>query len=351
MDFIQTANKQSDKFGQGKHGFSAGNPVGGIPATFLSAEWCDHVQQEIVNVIEGAGATINPQSKTQLLQAINVIVGRAVDAAGVGADFKTSVRAATTSAINLAAPGAAIDGVAMVAGDRFLDKDNATGSARGIYIWNGAAVPATRATDADGVGELTSGAVVAVEEGTVNADSQWMLTTDGTITIGSTALTFARKDAGAASGVSPGAVMTFAMSAAPTGWLKANGAAVSRTTYAALFAAIGTTFGAGDGSTTFNLPDLRGEFIRGWDDSRGIDSGRAFGSAQADAFQGHYHSMTANDYGGGNNGPSNNIGRNSQNLSGYQQVTSPTSDGTNGTPRTASETRPRNVALLACIKF
>ena len=66
----------------------------------------------------------------------------------------------------------------------------------------------------------------------------------------------------------------------PTGWLKCNGALLSRTTYAALFAVIGTTYGAGDGSTTFALPDLRGEFLRGLDDGRGVDGGRALGSAQ-----------------------------------------------------------------------
>lgn len=117
----------------------------------------------------------------------------------INQDYKASVRVATTAAINLAAPGSTIDGVAMVAGDRFLDKDNATGNLRGIYIWNGAAVPATRAMDADGVGELTSGAIVAVEEGTVNADSQWMLATDEPITIGTTALTFVKKGANGSS--------------------------------------------------------------------------------------------------------------------------------------------------------
>ncbi|WP_228368206.1 phage tail-collar fiber domain-containing protein, partial [Klebsiella pneumoniae] len=61
-----------------------------------------------------------------------------------------------------------------------------------------------------------------------------------------------------------GAVVHFARTTAPAGWLKANGTAVSRTAYAALFAAIGTTYGAGDGFNTFNLPDLRGEFIRGF---------------------------------------------------------------------------------------
>jgi hypothetical protein len=87
----------------------------------------------------------------------------------------------------------------MAAGDRFLDKDNATAASRGIYVWNGAAVPATRAPDADGAGELLSGMLVTVSEGTVNADSIWMLTTNDPITIGTTALTFKRKDAPVAS--------------------------------------------------------------------------------------------------------------------------------------------------------
>ncbi len=89
-----------------------------------------------------------------------------------------------------------------------------------------------------------------------------------------------------------GKVVAFARSSAPSGFLKCNGAAVSRTTYAALYAAIGTTFGSGDGSTTFNVPDLRGEFVRGWDDARGIDSGRTFGSWQDGQNVSHTHSGT-----------------------------------------------------------
>ena len=77
-----------------------------------------------------------------------------------------------------------------------------------------------------------------------------------------------------------GQVVAFATTVAPAGYLKCDGAAVSRTTYAALFAKLGTTWGAGNGTTTFNLPDLRGEFIRGADDGRGLDTGRVFGSVQ-----------------------------------------------------------------------
>lgn len=80
--------------------------------------------------------------------------------------------------------------------------------------------------------------------------------------------------------VPPGVVFPYAGPIPPTGWLLADGSAVSRTTYARLFAAIGTTYGVGDGTTTFNLPDLRGEFLRGLDNARGVDAGRALGTAQ-----------------------------------------------------------------------
>lgn len=136
-----------------------------------------------------------------------------------------------------------------------------------------------------------------------------------------------------------GEITWFARNTPPTGFIKANGAAVSRTTYSALFAAIGTTFGAGDGSTTFNVPDLRAEFIRGWDDSRGVDSGRAFGSAQADDFKSHTHSVFADRT---TTSVGNNV-RSGQNL----DATQTTSIGATG----GTETRPRNVALLACIRF
>jgi microcystin-dependent protein len=140
--------------------------------------------------------------------------------------------------------------------------------------------------------------------------------------------------------------MPFAMNSAPTGWLAADGAAVSRTTYSALWTALGTTsspYGQGDGSTTFNLPDLRASFVRGAG-SDGTATAGSFGVKQADAFQGHIHSAT------GSTGASVMAG-----ASGIGQTTAgntgaAATDGTNGTPRTASETRPRNIAMLYCIK-
>lgn len=89
-----------------------------------------------------------------------------------------------------------------------------------------------------------------------------------------------------------GMVAFFAQSSAPIGWLVCDGLAVSRTTYVYLFNAIGTTYGSGNGSTTFNLPDLRGCFARGLDLSRGLDPSRSLGSYQSDALVSHTHSTS-----------------------------------------------------------
>jgi phage-related tail fiber protein len=112
-----------------------------------------------------------------------------VDAVKQGLDIKDSVRAATTANITLSALQT-IDGVAVVAGNRVLVKDQTTASANGIYVV--AAGSWTRATDADTNTEVTAGLFVFVTEGTANADSGWVLTTEDAITLGTTALSFSR---------------------------------------------------------------------------------------------------------------------------------------------------------------
>lgn len=169
------------------------------------------------------------------------------------------------------------------------------------------------------------------------------------------------------------AIMHFPRSTAPTGWLKANGAAVNRITYAALFAVIGTTFGVGDGVLTFNLPDMRGEFLRGWDDGRGIDVGRTLGSAQSGQNLLHSHSGTiaavANH--NHNNGIYTRLLRppyvgsltgSDTSYSGTEQAVGAGDSAdiiaAGGHTHTiaidndgGSEARPRNIAMLACIKY
>jgi len=148
-----------------------------------------------------------------------------------------------------------------------------------------------------------------------------------------------------------GSVAFFPLSSAPVGWIKADGSAISRTDYSELFDVIGTDHGVGDGSTTFNVPDLRGEFLRCFDDGKGTDSGRAINSSQSQDWKGFYQHNTG------------------QNTSSYDhthvymdKTIYPTYTGrlfvggwsapsaAMGTAWDDSEIRPRNVALLACIK-
>jgi microcystin-dependent protein len=152
-----------------------------------------------------------------------------------------------------------------------------------------------------------------------------------------------------------GAVMPFAMNLAPAGWLAANGAAVSRTTYAALFGAIGTTYGAGDNSTTFNLPDLRGIFISGSGNQtiNSVEYSRTFAAKQGDTLQNITGTVGQFDAAFGNTV--------STGAFTTTQVNDTTGGGGSGkyltadfdasrVARTSTETRPANIALLYCIK-
>jgi microcystin-dependent protein len=154
-------------------------------------------------------------------------------------------------------------------------------------------------------------------------------------------------------GAAPGAVVYYAMNNAPIGWLACDGASYPTATYKNLYAAIGNAFG-GD-ATNFNVPDLRGYFMRSWDNGRGVDPSRAFGSTQDDAFESHSHSASDSGHthtqnlGGGISTSPNAPGtyvigdaNNSTTQVGYANVSIGSTGGT--------ENRPKNIALLACIK-
>ena len=161
-----------------------------------------------------------------------------------------------------------------------------------------------------------------------------------------------------ANGVPAGSVFSFATSTVPSGYLECNGAAVSRSTYASLFSSISTTWGVGDGSSTFNLPDLRGQFVRGWDNSAGVDSGRSFASSQSDQNKAHNHSVTdpghnhtignwGGSFGGGSGVTvfrSDQSGTNSSIIVDATTGISIQNDG-------GTEVRVKNYALMYVIKF
>ena len=175
-------------------------------------------------------------------------------------------------------------------------------------------------------------------------------------------------------GVPTGSIFCMAATSVPTGYVKCNGASYARSgTYAALFAVIGTTYGAVD-SSHFNVPDLRGEFVRGLDDGRGIDSNRQIGSSQGGAFQSHDHDADANansvvtdpghrhilfggddDANSGNKVPTGDTQNEFFDQNSVQDATTGISVNTDVTididDEGGSETRPRNLAMLYVIKI
>lgn len=140
--------------------------------------------------------------------------------------------------------------------------------------------------------------------------------------------------------VRPGFVDWFAGTTPPDGWLACNGGTVSRTLYAALFAAIGVTYGAGDGATTFTLPDLRDDFIRG------ASASRAVGTRASDTTRSHTHGYTEvgevaynQPYGPASGASEGNTAPQFGNINRTTAATG------------GAETAPRHVVLLPCIKW
>jgi microcystin-dependent protein len=206
----------------------------------------------------------------------------------------------------------------------------------GVFSYTNASITLDaygRVTNASSGGTASTTTAGVVELAT-NAETQTGTDTERAVTPAGLAA------AGQYFGNPPGTVIYMAAYAVPAGYLKANGASVAIATYPALFAVIGYTYNpAGPPlSGFFSLPDLRSEFIRGLDDGRGIDPARLIGTAQADAFKAHTHTL-AND----------------PVQAGSRDTPNATSSGTGALITTNStgstETRPRNVALLACIKY
>ena len=154
-----------------------------------------------------------------------------------------------------------------------------------------------------------------------------------------------------ASGNPVGTIIAFAGVNAPTGYLKCDGSLIQDLSaqtiqgitadFRPLRTVLGTSFNPSNSSDEVVLPDLRGEFLRGWrDDKTGVDSGRVFGSTQLDEFKSHDHSAPA--------GPADTSGQGT-NFGGGNRTQETGTYATNGSGGT--ETRPRNVAILYCIKF
>jgi len=163
-----------------------------------------------------------------------------------------------------------------------------------------------------------------------------------------------------------GHVLSFTGSVAPSGTLICDGSAVSRTTYAQLFALIGVTHGQGDGSTTFNLPDYRGRFLRGVDGvanndpdkasrtamNPGGNTGDAVGSVQSSQFVSHTHTIRGNNAGdisaGGRFLAISNVGSGSDGPPSNSFIER---DAGNILNSGGNETRPLNANVNYCICY
>ncbi|WP_434767884.1 phage tail-collar fiber domain-containing protein [Pseudomonas triticicola] len=317
-------------------------------------------------------------------------------------DGKQSVRVAATG--NVVLNGAQqIDGVAVIAGDRVLLPSQTLARDNGLWIVaNGDWV---RATDANSSAKVTPGLTVMVEEGVANGDSLWHLTTNAPITLGTTALQFkmlagrtgiaagtyksltvdeyGRAIAGAnpetlagfgikdsytkaevealiakASALPVGSIVAFPVDAPPPGFLELDNSVKSSATYPDLSAYLGGKFNKGDeGVGNFRLPEARGEFLRGWDHGRGVDASRGVGSEQLDSLQNITGQYAANNgvqlaavgQVGGAFGSAATGGTQIPGGGAATGVINMLFDASR-VARTSTETRPRNIAVMWCIK-
>ena len=329
--------------------FHNGNPVTGEQGTQVKDVWLNNVQENLRDiqaeahyVLKKAGFNPADNKQTQLYESIVKIIGDNRKTATIKDKGEVKLNSAINSEIETEA---ATPKAVKAAYDKAVEAKEAANAAQhtandGVSKANAAQTSANAAqhTANDGVSKANAAQRTA-NDANNNANTRQLKSE------------------------LVGEVAFFARSTPPSGWLKANGAAVSRTTYAALFAAIGTTFGAGDGRTTFNLPDLRGEFLRCLDDGRNIDRGRRLGTAQGDTIRNIIGKLDGSAMGSGNQVlegkmiASGAIGTTYQQRqwSGDQggwgeQSVSFDFDASRVVP-TANENRPRNVALLACIKY
>lgn len=306
MQRITTATKAVDLWGAGKHGFKDGNITLGIVATQLNADIFNSVQEEIANVIEGASITLDLANRTQLFTAINNLIALSSTPAGT----VISVAQTTAPTGYLKANGAAVS--------------RTTYAALFAAIVTAGGFASTNFT----VTIATPGVFTKTTHGFLGGE-RLRLSTTGALPTGLNNTTDYYVEIIDAN--------TFYLSTT-SGGTRINTSGTQSGTHSYLR----SWYGLGDGSTTFNVPDLRGEFVRGWDDGRAIDSGRTLGSFQADAFKSHNHAPPTGTFLN-----SNGSGTSLQSGAGTPVDYNVTTTGSTG----GTETRPRNVALLACIKY
>jgi hypothetical protein len=364
-----------DGAGHVNNNFVAEDVASHRPPTEITAEFMNAIQHELANFINWAGYSLEKQVNTQLRDALissfahknsTIHYIRQVWTIVADIDALLALENVPTNAEVIVTNYNGAHGISAWSGSTWtttalavnvFDLYGTDVDQHGYYWfsnqWNLFDVAALQVDDAT---EIASGiARIASAEEAIAGLATNLIITPATLAVFSRLL------------LPAGTEIFWTGTTSPVGFIEENGAILSRAAYPALWAhaqASGNivtdaewsnnswgAFSTGDGSTTFRLPDARGEFIRAWDNGRGIDAGREITARQEDALQGHRHAPPP----GKNNfvsapGSWNGSGGSNATYSGAS-TGDPVTDGVNGTPRVASETRPRNLARMICIKY
>lgn len=245
----------------------------------------DDADSSIVWLENQAPSTVNNSARQMM--------GRVAEMLADAAPLRASTGAANVYSVTInSAPGTWVNGM------RFSFRAHQANTSSAIVSVNGYSTKPLRRRSGVALapGEIDSGAPLTCVY--VQATDEVLIVAGQAPAVGTSADVVARI-------VRTGTVMAWTSATVPAGWLECNGAAISRATYAELYQAIGTTYGVGDGSTTFNIPDYRGEFLRGWANGSSNDpdrtsrtnrgdgtTGDAVGTKQASATGSHTHSAS-----------------------------------------------------------
>lgn len=275
----------------------------------------------------GLGVTGNVVAGGNIVAGGNVIIsGNASIVSNVSVGNITAIKVITTG--NITAGN-------LITSGNVISTGNITTNDTYFGTWGGSTISIQKG----GTGQTTASGAINALVPNQSGNGGKVLTTDGS-------------SVSWGSGLPIGSIIFVAGTSAPSGFIKANGTKLDRTTYAALWAYAQTSgdiavsdgvwqagqFSPGDGSTDFRIPDLRGNFVRPWADDGSVDTGRGMGTLQLDEFRSHYHNVYTALAGG--------------TRAAQDSWPAPSGWGYVGTTSAGgAETRPRNVALLACIKY
>ena len=320
---INTFNKATDLFGAGKHGYRAGNPATGQAPTECSPDAFNALQEEVASVVEGAGLALNASDNAQMLAAINLLIKTQMSGYVLDTGAANAYVVALTPAIT-----AYTDGLQILIKIAHANTGASTINAGGgvVPLVNNLGAPFA-------AGDLQAGGVIEVMY--VAAAAKFYVTS----MVLSQTLSQAAADgryAALADGVKPGMMFDFPGTSAPAGYLLVPTAAtnISRATYAALYAAIGTTWGAGDGATTFGLPWVRADGVT-------LQASGNVGTQSAGSVGAHSHTV-----------PSNLTGTVwlTSTVTGYSGIIPGTASATTGTTGGTSNLAAGS-RFLKCIKY